>query len=84
VDNNRQHPIVGELRDWRKQFCGADGTCVFWGFIYGDIRNRFPDGNWIHTSKVDRVEEDLVFTTSGSVYRLVGGQAGPDINPWGL
>ena len=84
MDNNHQHPIVGELRDWRKHFCGSDGTCVFWGFIYGDIRNRFSDGKWIHTSKVDRVEEDLVFTTSGSVYRLVGGQAGPDINPWGL
>lgn len=84
MNNNCQKYIVGELRNWRKQFCDPDGTHVVWGFIYGDTRNRFPDGHWIHTAKVDRIEGDLLFTISGSIYRLVGDRAGPDINPWGL
>ena len=84
MDSKSQYSIVGELKDWRKQVCGLDGTHVFWGFIYGDIRHRFPDGHWIHTSKVERVEDNLVFTTSGSVYRLVGKADGPDINPWDI
>ena len=84
MNNKSQLPIVGELRNWRKHICGLDGTYVFWGFIYGDIRHRFPDGHWIHTSRVDKVEGNLVFTTGGSIYRLIGDADGPEINPWGL
>lgn len=74
--------IVGELREWRKHVCKSDGTFVIWGFIYGDVRFRFPDGHWIHTSKVDRIEDDLVHTQSGSVYRLVGEASAPELNMW--
>lgn len=82
MTNNSQPSIVGELRKWRKQFYSPDGEYVFWGFIYGDTRLRFPDGHWIHTAKIEKVENNLVFTISGSIYRLIGDADGPDVNPW--
>lgn len=76
--------IVGELRSWRKHTCAADGSFVYWGFIYDDALNRFPDGHWIHTSRVLEVVEDLVFTSTGNAYKLVGEAGGPEINLWQL
>lgn len=41
----------------------------FTGHIYGDIRRRWADGFYIHTSMVDRVEGDLVYTRN-SIYKI--------------
>jgi len=76
--------IVGELRKWRKQVCNAKGVFVFWGHIYGDVFNRFPDGHFIHTSAVVSVEGDLVETRNGHIYKLVGEPAGDEVNAWEL
>jgi len=80
--NDAEFSIAGELREWRKHVCRSDGTYVLWGFIYDDVRNRFPDGQWVHTSRIDNIVGDLAYTFTGSVYRLVGDKAGEDVNIW--
>lgn len=75
-DMSEKVTIVGVLREWRRQFCDRKGTSVIWGHIYDDILNRFPDGHFIHTAKIVKIEGDLVFTKN-SVYRLEGEPAGP-------
>jgi hypothetical protein len=74
--------VVGELRDWRKHVCRSDGAYVLWGFIYDDSRNRFPDGQWVHTSRVKNIVGDLAYTHTGSIYRLIGFAAGEAVNIW--
>ena len=69
---------VATLRKWRKQICKEDGSFVIWGHIYDDALNRFPDGHFIHTSLVIRIEDDMAFTRN-NVYRLEGESVGPDI-----
>lgn len=72
-------PVVGVLREWRKHICLPDGTFVIWGFIYDDILRRFPNGQFIHTAKVEHVEGDIVYTAKHA-YRLEGDAAGPEYN----
>ena len=60
--------ITGTLKDavWDEYH-----PCI-WGFIYGDVHGRFPDGTWIHTSKVKTnwgAKLDLV-PTLNSLYRV--------------
>lgn len=48
---------------------------IYWGYIYGDTKNRFPDGTWVHTSMVLRVDRDedgipLFCETLNSRYKL--------------
>lgn len=74
--------IIAELHDWRKHVCREDGTHVYWGHVYGDKAHRFPDGYWIHTAQIINRVGELVYTVTGSVYRLVGESGGPDVNPW--
>lgn len=32
---------------------------VYWGFIYNDVKKRFRDGTWIHTSSIpDKKDRD--------------------------
>lgn len=77
---NSGMPITGELRNWRKQVC-RDGRYVYWGNIYGDMRDRFPDGYFVHTSAIVHEDENLVITKNGNAYRLVGESDGPPIYP---
>ena len=64
--------ITGELHDWKKQpIPGHEGEFVIWGRVYNDSKGRWPDGHWIRTSLISRVEGDLAITLN-SVYRLVG------------
>lgn len=42
---------------------------VYYGKIYGDTRGIFPDGVKVRTSRVKKVEGDLVYTQN-SIYRL--------------
>lgn len=84
MSNEDQQTVVGELRKWRKQFCSPNGEYVFWGFIYGDTRLRFPDGHWIHTAKISKIEGKLAYTITGSVYRLIGEAGGSEVNPWAV
>ena len=69
--------IVAVLRNWRKHICNAEGAFVIWGHVYDDTMNRFYDGQFIHTARVERVEGDLVYTMN-NVYRLEGEAAGPE------
>jgi hypothetical protein len=78
----KKRVIVGKLREWRKQICGPDGLCVFWGRIYGDILNRFPNGQFIHTAYVASIDGDLITTQNGHVYQLVGTPTGNEVNTW--
>lgn len=46
---------------------------VVWGNLYGDVNKRWPDGAYIRTSKVKRVERGQkpeVIETLNSVYRV--------------
>lgn len=69
--------VTATLRDWRKHIVERDGSYVYWGHIYDDTLNRFPNGHFIHTSRVLRVEGDYVYTDS-SIYRLEGDAIGPE------
>lgn len=69
--------VVAILRGWRKHVCTAAGDFVIWGHVYDDTLNRFYDGEYIHTSRVNRVEGDLVYTQN-AVYRLEGDAVGPE------
>jgi len=75
-----ERTLIGELRNWRKHICGADGTFVIWGHVYGDTLNRFPDGNYIHTSAVSAIEGNKAVTNNGHVYVLIGEADGPEVN----
>ena len=64
--------ITGVLENWSYD----DIWSIFWGNIYEDIHERFPDGMQIHTSSVPRglhnfeyIEGDLIKTLN-STYRL--------------
>lgn len=71
--------FTAKLQEWRKHVCKPDGTYVIWGFVYDDATLRFPDGHWIHTSAVDRIEDGVAFTKTGSTYLLVGEPSGDPI-----
>lgn len=40
------------------------------GFVYGDKRGRFRDGEFITSSPIQRIEGNLVFTAN-SIYRVL-------------
>lgn len=40
------------------------------GYVYGDKRGRFRDGEFITSSAIERIEGDLVFTAN-SIYRIL-------------
>jgi hypothetical protein len=71
--------VVAVLRQWRKHICKPDGTFVIWGHVYDDFLNRFPDGHFIHTARVEKIEGNLVYTVN-NVYRLEGEAVGPEYN----
>ncbi len=59
--------IIGRLENWEieKTRYGQ----IYWGNVYDDVRNRFYDGCYIHTSLVERREGQLIYTLN-SVYEL--------------
>ena len=62
-------PVTAELRNWVRDQRSAG--LIIWGHIYNDTRGRFPDGRWVHTSAVARIEGDRAITLN-SIYKLVG------------
>ena len=67
--------VVATLRQWRKHVCSPDGSYVIWGYIYDDLLNRFPDGHFIHTARVRKVEGGMAYTAN-NVYKLDGAPEG--------
>lgn len=66
--------ITAELRSWSRENIG--GTKFLMGRIYGDTKDRWPDGTRIHTSFLVNEEDagdDIVFTTRNSIYRCPKG-----------
>lgn len=63
--------ITAELHNWKispphpfRPFEHYSGT------IMGDVHKRFPDGRLVHTSKIMKLEGDLLHTKN-SIYKLV-------------
>jgi hypothetical protein len=58
--------ITGRLENWVPQFN------ILWGHVHDDVRKRFEDGTWIHTSSIfnvnlkDLKEGDVVQTLNSS------------------
>jgi len=69
--------IVATLREWRKHTCGPRGESVIWGKVYDDILNRFPNGQFIHTGRIQKVENGFAYTAN-NVYKLEGDPIGPE------
>lgn len=62
--------ITNLLKNWVIQRLDG-GNVIIWGAIYNDIKNRFPDGTKIHTSKVLKADfVNGVIETKNSVYHL--------------
>jgi hypothetical protein len=62
--------ITGTLKQAHWDVYGSQ--CV-WGFLYGDVRDRWPDGTFIHTSRVvgaKRGEKPEIIKTLNSTYRV--------------
>lgn len=63
--------ITADLKDWvfhRNRYGG-----YYWGDVYNDVKERWPDGRRIHTSQVVKTEERndcIIVITLNSVYRL--------------
>lgn len=63
---------TGTLRNWRL-FTGMDGNTYCSGRVYGDVEQRFGDGDIITTSKViGGPSETGLIHTQYSVYKLEG------------
>lgn len=63
--------VTAELRNWMYD---TNGNGVFWGEIYGDKKERWPDGRHIHTSSVEEIvekEDHYIVYTLNSVYLLM-------------
>jgi len=64
--------VTGRLENWHVSMPIVTGEVMIWGDVYEDIRNRFNDGTYIHTSGCESkkyVEGDVV-TTRNSTYLL--------------
>lgn len=60
--------VTGRLENWMRQDYGG-GAYVYVGNLYEDVNQRWWDGVNIRTSRVKKVEDDLVYTLN-SIYRL--------------
>lgn len=75
--------VTGTLNSWLKEQVGD--ITIIWGYIYGDTKGRFYDGQYIHTSflkmpaeEVDNLKEGDILLTNNSTYKLgypLGGSA---------
>lgn len=68
----RPQQITAELREWQKKQV-SDGRTVYWGRVYADKKNRWPDGRLIQTSVVVSTKDmgsRLIIKTPKSVYLL--------------
>ena len=45
--------ITGRLENWEID----PSLSIIWGHCYDDVRGRWEDGTWIHTSHVDKLYE---------------------------
>jgi len=64
-----KNKVTGRLEGWVVQYG------VVWGHVYEDIRGRFSDGMWIHTSALlspreKDLREGVVAITRNSSYLL--------------
>lgn len=64
--------VTGRLEDWTHD---KEGFNVIWGHVYEDVRGRFRDGTWIHTSvlrhpKIAVHKEGDIVRTLNSTYLL--------------
>lgn len=71
AEDDTEQPITGELHGWVKVHTRDGENFVIWGNIYNDIHGRFPDGYWIRTSLIARIEGDIAVTLNSN-YRLIG------------
>lgn len=70
-----KNEVTGRLENWR----WSPLEHVYWGNIYDDIRGRFFDGQYIHTSYVICAEGDIAHTLN-STYKLGKPENLLDIN----
>ena len=60
------------LKNWTISVVGENDVRIY-GTIYNDIKGRFPDGTYIHTSQVLKINFVTgVVETKNSVYHLRG------------
>ena len=58
------------LKDWKILLLNGNDVIIY-GYIYNDIKKRFEDGTYIHTSKVLKADfVNGVVETRNSVYYL--------------
>jgi hypothetical protein len=58
------------IKDWKILLLNGNDVIIY-GYIYNDIKKRFEDGTYIHTSKVLKADfVNGVVETRNSVYHL--------------
>jgi hypothetical protein len=70
IKDRPKDEITGRLENWVKDRIFK----IYWGNIYGNVRGRFVDGTRIHTSNVEYVKDNKVYTLN-SIYELGESQA---------
>lgn len=62
--------ITGIIKNARKDYyLGPGNGYVVWGNLYDDIRQRWHDGQHMHTSHVQKLEGDILYTRN-SIYKI--------------
>ena len=62
---------IGTLEYWTLQYSMAKEMYYVSGNIYNDKLNRFPDGQRIHTSRVEQINfQDGWCKTKNNIYNL--------------
>lgn len=62
--------ITGTLRNARLIFEGDPRCPCLRGQVFGDTRGRFREGEYITTSRLQAQEDDLIFRTTYSIYKV--------------
>lgn len=62
--------VNGTLINARMIFEGDPRTPCLHGQVYGDTKGRFRAGEWITTSRIKAQEDECVFRTTYSVYKV--------------
>lgn len=71
--------VTGTIKGW-KPYRVNDRFYILYGYIFEDIRRRWADGQWIHTSMIDskqfpidKLSKGAVVNTLNSRYKLGAG-----------
>lgn len=78
---SEQTNITAELRNWVLVLVSGGKEGYYWGDVYNDINERWPDGTRIHTSLIKHIDltnpDYYLVHTLNSIYKLPRNSSSP-------